>query len=148
MKQILIFGVCIANVLIIFSIQGQSEQTENNISTISCADLHKKIQFSSIDKQGLYLVNVLPKDICQDCKIPGTLNVPFDKLQKKVQNWPKNREIVIHCAGSPCPLGRHAYELLIDLGFLNVWLFDGGLRSWKNQNLPTHGKCRAGYLKG
>ncbi|MBP6892188.1 rhodanese-like domain-containing protein [Candidatus Babeliales bacterium] len=115
------------------------------VSTISCEDLHQKME---MNEQGLYVINVLPKDICKDCQIPGTLNIPVDKLLKKVQNWPKNREIVIHCAGNPCPLGRHAYELLTVQGFQNVSLFDGGLRSWKRQNLPTYGRCRAGYLKG
>lgn len=153
MNQVLRSVLCSFSFLAVVDAYSQDQQEESHeqiesISTISCLDLHQKMQLSLTDEQGLYVINVLPKDICKDCQIPGTLNIPLDKLLKKVQNWPKNREIVIHCAGDPCPLGRHAYELLIRQGFKNVSLFDGGLRSWKRQNLPTQGRCRAGYLKG
>ena len=147
MKQAVCFGFMMTSFLVVIDIYSDQEQLLEQIPTITCLDLHQKMQFSS-DEQGFYVINVLPKEICKDCKIPGTLNIPFDKLSEKVQNWPRNREIVIHCAGDPCPLARHAYDLLKQMGFTNIVLFDGGLRSWKRQDLPTYGRCRAGFLKG
>lgn len=141
-------GLFVVSFWMVSDVRSEDELPGESIPTISCFNLHQKMQQALTVEQGLYVINVLPKDICKDCQIPGTLNIPLDKLLKKVQNWPKNREIVIHCAGNPCPLGRHAYELLVSQGFKNVSLFDGGLRSWKHQNLPTQGRCRAGYLKG
>lgn len=149
MNQTLSCGLLVVGILASADLRSEeSEKPAESILTISCLDLQRKMELSVTDEQGLYVINVLPKDICKDCQIPGTLNIPFDKLAKKVQSWPKNREIVIHCAGDPCPLGRHAYELLVSQGFKNVQLFDGGLRSWKREKLPTQGRCRAGYLKG
>lgn len=132
-----IFGLIFSNY--IFSAQ---------IQTISCDELQNEMQLSISNENGLYVINVLPKAICVDCRIPGTLNIPFHKLSKKVQNWPKNREIIIHCAGLECPLGRYACELLQGMGFSQIRLFDGGIRTWKAKNLPTTGPCKAGYLKG
>jgi rhodanese-related sulfurtransferase len=138
-----VFGLILASSL--FSAEGS---VPSQIQTISCNDLQNEMQLSISNEGVLYVINVLPKAICTDCRIPGTLNIPFDKLNKKVQNWPKNREIVIHCAGLECPLGRYACELLHRMGFINVRLFDGGIRTWKSKNLPTTGACKAGYLKG
>lgn len=118
------------------------------VATISCSDLQEKMMLSVASEDGLYVINVLPKAICVDCKIPGTLNIPFHKLGKKAEKWPKNREIIIHCAGMDCPLGQYACDLLSGMGFKNIALFDGGIRTWKRQNLPTIGRCKAGYLKG
>lgn len=142
------YAVSFIMLFIMHQVQSEQEQFEPLMSLISCQELQDRMQDSLDTEQGLYVINVLPKKVCKDCKIPGTLNIPVDKLIKKVQKWPKNREIIIHCAGDPCPLGRHAYQMLRELGFTNIWLFDGGLRSWKRENLPTHGRCRAGYLKG
>ena len=149
MKQIICNKILLIGLLVTSQLKSENQaQPEPFISIISCSELHEKMRSYGDNEQVLCVINVLPKAICKDCKIPGTLNIPIDKLVKKVQNWPKNREIVIHCAGNPCPLGRHAYQMLIHQGFSNVWLFDGGLRCWKRENLPTCGQCRAGYLKG
>ncbi len=149
MNQAVVCSLLVLNIAIVGDLRSnQDGLSEQLMLTISCLDLHQKMQQTAGDEQSLYVINVLPKSICKDCKIPGTLNIPVDKLIKKVRNWPKSREIIIHCAGNPCPLGRHAYQILKSHGFANVWLFDGGLRCWKRQNLPTHGRCRAGYLKG
>lgn len=141
MKQVVRYGVIVSFLIsnILYA---------DSIPTISCLDLQNKMELSISNEDGLYVINVLPKAMCVDCKIPGTINIPFHKLSKKAQNWPKNREIIIHCAGMDCPLGRYACELLHNMGFKNIALFDGGIRTWKRHNLPTTGRCKAGYLKG
>lgn len=134
--------------ILIFCFLSSNDLFSDQLSTISCLALQEKMGCSISHEDGLYVINVLPKAICDDCKIPGTINIPFHKLEKKARKWPKNREIIIHCAGLDCPLGRYACELLQSMGFSCIRLFEGGIRTWKSQNLPTTGRCRAGYLKG
>jgi rhodanese-related sulfurtransferase len=114
-------------------------------STILSLDQFHEIVSGSDD---FIVVNVLPKDVYGDCHIPGTTNIPVHKLEKVTRKWPKNRQIVVHCAGQDCPLSRYATELLQNLGFLNIKMFEGGLREWAAQGLQIKGLCRAGYLKG
>ena len=118
------------------------------VSVVSCDELQKEMQFSISHENDLYVINVLPRNVCADCKIPGTINIPFHKLPTKIRNWPKNRKIVVHCAGLQCPLGKYAYQHLLHSGFVNVRLYVGGMREWKGKNFSTLGPCKAGYLKG
>lgn len=113
-------------------------------SSISLEQFHTIVSGSD----DYIVVNVLPKDVYGDCHIPGTTNIPVHKIEKVTRKWPKNRQIVVHCAGQDCPLSRYAAQLLKDLGFLNIKMFEGGLREWAAQGLQIKGLCRAGYLKG
>lgn len=144
MKQIQskhIFGRIVAVALLGFV---SNLPCQSALPTISWQQLQQEMQKPT----DLTVINVLPKGVCADCKIPGTLNIPYHLLSRTVKNWPKDRNIVMHCAGLNCPLGKYACEMLHKLGFCKVRLFDGGLRTWTTQGLPTIGRCRAGYLKG
>lgn len=137
LKIVLICAVIFLNgLLVCHSSQPQSSiSLEQFHSILSGSDDH-------------VVVNVLPKDVFGDCHISGTINIPVHKIEKVTRKWPKNRQIVVHCAGQDCPLSRYAAQLLQDLGFLNIKMFEGGLREWAAQGLKIKGLCRAGYLKG
>jgi len=94
------------------------------------------------------VVNVLSKRVSIDCRIPGSVNVPVHKLATTFRSWSKDTNIVLYCAGLSCPLSNYAFDALRKLGFTNVRVFDGGLRTWKGNNFPTIGLCKAGYLQG
>src|SRR5215213_2180223 len=34
-----------------------------------------------------YLINVLPRDLCADCCIAGTINIPTHLLRQKLKKW-------------------------------------------------------------
>lgn len=134
--------------LILLGVQMLVLCDQEPISVVSCQQLDQEMKLSISYENDLYVINVLPRNVCADCKIPGTLNIPFHKLPNKIRNWPKNRKIVVYCAGLQCPLGRYAYHYLLNHGFVNVRLYAGGMREWKGQNFTTLGPCKAGYLKG
>lgn len=119
-----------------------------DVPTISADQLSHELELKKSKQADLLVVNVLPHDICSECSIPGSINIPVHRLTRKVVNWPKNRNIVVYCAGQNCKLSKHAYQLLSKDGFSRVRVFQGGLRDWVDQNKPTVGLCRAGYLKG
>ncbi len=97
----------------------------------------------------MLLINVLPKDSYDDCRIPGSVSVPLEKLPEFAQNLvDKNQKIVVYCASFSCPLSRKAWHLMHDLSFKNVWAFEGGMAEWKQHGLATEGDCKAPYLEG
>lgn len=93
-------------------------------------------------------INVVPKRICADCKIHRSINIPLHNLQSKVRFWPKNRNIVVHCAGLDCPLGKYAYDMLVQWGFNKVRLLQDGLRVLRIGNFDSIGLYQQGYLQG
>lgn len=119
---------------------------ESDYQVISSLELYEQLH-SGIPHKFFYLINVLPKSAYQDCSIPGSLNIPFHKLEQKLKRWPKQRKIVLYSANASCILAKHAYEKLHDLGFNNVELLEGGIVEWFKTGYPVVGSCKAGYLK-
>lgn len=95
----------------------------------------------------LLVVNVLPKESFDDCRITSSINVPLDQLEEESKGWQKHKEIVVYCAHDKCPLSGQAYALLTKLGFQNVFMYEGGIKDWHKKGLPTQGACKADYLK-
>lgn len=124
--------------------------SEVSMPYVTCQELARNMDYLS-GKDGLrwYLINVLPRSIGADCTIPGSINIPVHLLDKKLKNsqkWPRDRKIIICCAGGMSPLSRYAYEIIKNLGFNDVQVLEGGVSAWKKYGYPVVGKCQAGYL--
>lgn len=93
------------------------------------------------------LINVLAPEFYDDCHIRGSTNVPLNQLSNYAQTLDKNSEIVVYCAHYLCPASKNAWHTLHDLGFTNVWAYEGGIREWLQRRYPTEGPCVQEYLK-
>lgn len=115
----------------------------SEIKTITAADLQDRMA----NWPDLLVINVLAKNVYDDCHIPGSMSVPLDQLETFVKDFDKAREIIVYCAQYSCPKSRQAYELLTSLGFVRVFAYEGGVREWHAQGYPTKGSCKMDYLK-
>lgn len=94
-----------------------------------------------------FLVNVLdPQYYYEDCHIRGSINVSLDNLEDWAKNLDKETRIVVYCASYVCPMALTAYMKLHAMGFVNVWVYEGGMNEWYHMNLPVEGPCRQPYL--
>lgn len=102
--------------------------------------------------KNFYLINVLDKAAFDDCRIAGSINVPFDQVESFAQKLDKNTQIVVYCANYACTASGQAAKQLKNLGFQNVWAYEGGTAQWYQlgrqhaQKYPIEGACKAGYL--
>jgi len=94
----------------------------------------------------LIVINALDKDSYNDCHIKGSISIPLADLAKAAQQFDKDAEIVVYCASNECPVSSKAWHLLNDLGFTNVWAYEGGMREWRHMGLPAEGECVAEYI--
>ena len=94
----------------------------------------------------LLVINVLPAEPYNDCHIKGSINVPTAELEAYVQNVPKETNIVVYCASYMCPASRMAWKKLNEIGFENLWAYEGGTNEWFHAKLPTEGACSLEYL--
>jgi rhodanese-related sulfurtransferase len=93
------------------------------------------------------LINVLDKEYYNDCRIPGSINIPHtSNMQKELEGWDEDTYIVVYCASSECPASNQASKKLTSMGFSNVFLYEGGMREWKEKGYKIEGSCNMNYL--
>lgn len=102
---------------------------------------------SAQKKDGLVVVNVLDKELYDDCHIKDSINIPFEIIEEQaaaVIN--KNAEIVVYCSNYQCSTSEYAARKLSDQGFTNVSVYEGGTAEWFQEGLPVEGPHRQSYL--
>lgn len=102
-------------------------------------------------KPSLYVINVLDKESYDDCKIAGSVNVPFKDVESFAQNIDRSTEMVVYCANYMCTASGAAAQKLKEMGFEKVWAYEGGTAEWyqlgkANGEFPVEGACAASYL--
>jgi len=104
------------------------------------------------ENQDLYVINVLDKNNYEDCRIAGSINVPFEEVETFAKDLDRKAEIVVYCANYSCTASSAAAQKLKELGFENVWAYEGGTAEWYQMGLKAEGKypvlgtCQASYL--
>jgi rhodanese-related sulfurtransferase len=63
-------------------------------------------------------------------------NVPFGQLEDKLANQVKNKELPLILVCASGARSNRAVSVAKKLGFTNVQALAGGLKSWKEANLP------------
>ncbi len=95
----------------------------------------RKVNFEDIQyllnkNENYLLINTLSK-LDQDCLIKNT--VPIDKEEKLINHYMNKKpdvNIVIYDKNANAPNLMTKYDQLISLGFVNVYIYPGGLFEW------------------
>lgn len=98
----------------------------------------KKIRAAQED---FIFVNILSKDKFDDCRIPGSLNMPLDQLEEKIKEFKKDQPLIVYGADYGHEDATNACLKLKKLGYKSVHLFEGGIREWKENSQPCEGPC-------
>jgi rhodanese-related sulfurtransferase len=97
-------------------------------------------------KKGLLVVNVLDKELYQDCHIKGSTNIPFDRIDEYITKLDKSAEIVLYCTNYMCTTSDYVAKKLRDHGFDRVMVYEAGMAEWYQKGLPVEGPATSGYL--
>jgi rhodanese-related sulfurtransferase len=88
-------------------------------------------------RQGLVtVIDVRPAEEYAQGHIAGALNVPLDKLKRRLKGLPRDREIVAYCRGPWCVLSYEAVARLREAG-LEARRLQDGLPEWRRAGLPV-----------
>ena len=71
--------------------------------------------------------------------IAGSINVPLNHLQERIDELPRDRRIVVHCAGGY--RSSVAVSILHQHGITNLIEVAGGLASWEAAGLPVESQA-------
>jgi rhodanese-related sulfurtransferase len=104
----------------------------------------KKLNFITIEKllemqanhENFKLVEVLSEEKYKEGHIPGSINIPFDKLEIMARaHLQKTDTVVVYCSGYSCHASTKAAKKLLDLGYDNTLDFKAGKRWWQHAGL-------------
>ena len=101
------------------------------LKTISKEELLPKIH-----QGGVQVVNVLDPKYYNLGIIQGSKKIPLKELDQRLHEMDKSKEIVTYCASVDCSASREAAKLLAAKGY-NVRAYEGGIKEWKQANLPV-----------
>jgi rhodanese-related sulfurtransferase/DNA-binding transcriptional ArsR family regulator len=84
------------------------------------------------------VIDVRPPQEYAQGHLVDALNVPLDRLESRLGELPKDREVVAYCRGPWCVLSFEAVARLREAGFQARRLQDG-LPEWRRAGLPIDG---------
>jgi rhodanese-related sulfurtransferase len=85
--------------------------------------------------QGAFILDVREPDEWAQMHIPGATLIPLGELPDRLNEIPKDKEIVVVCrSGNRSARGR---DILLNAGFTNVTSMTGGMTQWQAQGFPV-----------
>ena len=92
-------------------------------------------QTADKQKNGAFILDVREPSEWAQSHIQGATLIPLGSLPNRLNELPKDREIVVYChTGNRSAQGR---DILKNAGFIQVTSMAGGIAAWQAQGLPT-----------
>jgi rhodanese-related sulfurtransferase len=128
-------GVLIVVALIIYLIlqmgggSGNVPASNALASTISVSDAYTMYQ------NGAFILDVRTQEEWNEFHAPNATLIPLDQLASRLDEIPRDREIVVVCrSGNRSQEGR---DILLNAGFEQVTSMTGGLNEWRASGYPV-----------
>jgi len=84
---------------------------------------------------GAFILDVRQPGEWNEFHIPGSTLIPLGELAARVDELPRDQEIVVVCrSGNRSAQGR---DILLDAGFAQVTSMAGGVTQWRTAGYPT-----------
>lgn len=130
MRPIVQIGILLAVALIIFVIlQNGRNGTDSLPAAINVDEAYSKYQ------EGAFVLDVRTQEEWDEYHAPNTTLIPLDQLVSRLNEVPRDKEIVVVCrSGNRSQQGR---DILLGAGFTQVTSMTGGLNEWRAKGYPT-----------
>lgn len=129
--QIAVLAVVALLIYLILQMGGTSSiaPTTSLPKEISVSEAYEKY------KQGAFFIDVRTQEEWNEFHVPNTSLVPLDQLPARLNEIPKDREIIVVCrSGNRSQEGR---DILLNAGFTSVTSMTGGLSDWRASGYPV-----------
>lgn len=83
------------------------------------------------------LIDVRNKKNYDEEHIKHALSIPFNSIDESLLNiFKKDDNIIVYSKNFDCYKSFYAAQKLISMGFKKVYVYDGGIKDYKNGSLP------------
>lgn len=86
-------------------------------------------------QEGTFVLDVRTQEEWDDFHAPNSTLIPLDQLPSRLNELPRDEEIVIVCRSGN--RSQQAREILLNAGFGQVTSMTGGLNEWRASGYPT-----------
>lgn len=94
-------------------------------------------------KDRFVLVDVRNREGYQKEHIPGAVSIPEDELENRLNEIPRDKEVIVYCWTLVCHLAAHAGLTLANHGYF-VRELEGGIDQWKAYQMPLESGTMVG----
>ncbi|NIM52654.1 MAG: metalloregulator ArsR/SmtB family transcription factor [Gemmatimonadales bacterium] len=82
------------------------------------------------------VLDVRPREEYHSAHIPGAISVPLGELERRLEDLPRDRDVVAYCRGPYCVLAAEAVDRLRAHGF-NATRLEEGVPDWQARGFPV-----------
>lgn len=84
------------------------------------------------------LVEALSPESYEAWHLPGAINVPKNKVSEEAEKLIPNKDTVVitYCSSPTCTASTVAAEAFDNLGYTNVYEYEGGKSDWQDAGYP------------
>ncbi|HKI54976.1 MAG TPA: rhodanese-like domain-containing protein [Anaerolineales bacterium] len=133
MKPAVQVSILLVVALIIFIIL-QSGGGSGGAATTSLAPQISVDEAYTMYQNGVFVLDVRTDEEWNEFHVPNTTLIPLDQLSARVNEIPRDRDILVVCrSGNRSQQGR---DILLEAGFENVTSMTGGLNEWRSLGYP------------
>lgn len=127
------------------AVRGLAESRLAEIDLITRSFFEERESMEPLDSSALIsrmragsvtLLDVRPREEYRAGHVPDAVSVPLDELERRIDELPRDQEIVAYCRGPYCVLAAEAVEVLRSRGFEAVRMEDG-VRDWRAHGLEV-----------
>ena len=91
---------------------------------------------SRVERDEVVVIDVRPEDEYRAGHLPWALSVPPADLERRMEEFPREKTIIAYCRGPYCLFSHDAVEKLRAGGF-QAFRLEDGFPEWKAQKLPV-----------
>jgi ArsR family transcriptional regulator len=106
-------------------------QERDNMEAVSREELLRRAK-----DDGVTVLDVRPAEEYQAGHLPGALNIQIRELTNRLQDLPKDKEVIAYCRGAYCVLSFEAVAALREKGY-KVRRLEEGFPEWRAAGLPV-----------
>ena len=129
--QILVLLIVALIVYLILQLgSGNAERTTTGLpTTVSVSEAYTLYQ------NGAFVLDVRTQEEWNEFHAPNTTLIPLDQLASRLNEVPRNREVVVVCRSGN--RSQQARDILLNAGFEQVTSMTGGLNEWRASGYPV-----------
>jgi rhodanese-related sulfurtransferase len=124
--------------LVALLVLGVSAVWLNSRSTVESSVYPREIPVETAAAKrdaGAFILDVRQPEEWNEFHIPGSTLIPLGELASRVDELPRDQEIVVVCrSGNRSAQGR---DILLEAGFMQVTSMAGGVTQWNAAGYPT-----------